>query len=93
VLQQGDVAQTALVLLNKGDKATVFQVERYLQAGRWRDALDGGTVRVDGALKAVVPAHGAKVYVLDAAVAQPELQAELDRAMADQRERDQRLRR
>ncbi|MGM3213868.1 alpha-amylase family glycosyl hydrolase, partial [Klebsiella pneumoniae] len=46
VLQHGDVAQTALVLLNKGDAARTFEVERYLQAGTWRDALGGGELKV-----------------------------------------------
>jgi len=91
VLQHGDVAQTALVLLNKGDRAKALSVTRFVQAGRWRDALDGGELKVDGALTAEVPAHGVKVYVLEAAVQQPALQAELDKAMADQKARDQRL--
>lgn len=91
VLQHGDVAQTALVLLNKGDRAKAFRVTRFVQAGRWRDALDGGELKVKEALTAEVPAHGVKVYVLEAAVQQPALQAELDKAMADQRARDQRL--
>ena len=93
VLQQGDVAQTALVLLNKGDAAQTFEVSRYLQKGTWRDALDGGAVKVRGALKADVPAHGVKVFVLDAPVKQKALQAELDRAMADQQARTAQLER
>jgi len=93
VLQHGDVAQTALVLLNKADAAKTFSVDRYLQPGLWRDALDGGQVAVKGSLKAEVPAHGVKVFVLDADVQQPALQAELDKAMADQLARDQRLKR
>lgn len=48
-------------------------------------------MQVDASLRAEVPAHGVKVYVLDAAVQQPALQAELDKAMADQRARDVRL--
>ncbi len=91
VLQHGDVAQTALVLLNKGDQARTLTVARYVQSGRWRDALDGGSLQVDASLEAEVPAHGVKVYVLDAAVQQPALQAELDKAMADQRAQDVRL--
>lgn len=87
VLQQDDVAQTVLVLLNKGNAARPVSVTRYLQAGQWRDALDGGTVAVTGALEVTVPAHGIKVFVLDAPVQQPALQAELDRAMADQQKR------
>jgi hypothetical protein len=91
VLQHADVAQTALVLLNKGDTVRSIEVDRYLQTGTWRDALDGGEVKVSGALKADVPAHGVKVFVLDADVKQPALQAELDKAVADQHARDQRL--
>ncbi len=87
VLQHGDVSQTALVLLNKGDAAASLEVSRYLQAGRWRDALDGGHAEVADVLKATVPAHGIKVFVLDAPVQQPQLQAELDKAMADQKAR------
>ena len=91
VLQQDGVAQTALVLLNKGDAAASIEVRRFVQAGTWRDALDGGTLKVSGSLKAEVPAHGIKVYVLDAPVQQKDLQAELDRAMADQQARTRRL--
>jgi len=91
VLQQGGVAQTALVLLNKGDAAASIEVKRFVQAGNWRDALDGGTLKVSGSLTAEVPAHGIKVYVLDAPVQQKDLQAELDRAMADQQARTRRL--
>ncbi len=91
VLQHGDSAQTALVLLNKGDTATTFEVSRYLQPGQWRDALDGGTVKVKRALKTEVPAHGVKVFVLDREVRQAALQAQLAAAMADQQARTQRL--
>jgi len=91
VLQHGDTAQTVLVLLNKSDAARRFEVRRYLQAGQWRDVLDGGALKVKGALKAEVPAHGVKVFVLDGQVRQAELQAQLDAAMADQQARDVRL--
>ena len=66
-------------------------MDRYLQPGTWRDALGGGELKVKGRLQTNVPAHGVKVYVLDAQVKQPALQAELDKAMADQQARDQRL--
>ncbi|SBV35567.1 putative cyclomaltodextrin glucanotransferase [uncultured Stenotrophomonas sp.] len=91
VLQQGDVAQAALVLLNKGDAAQDFEVRDYLQQGQWRDVLDGGSVAVKDVLHAEVPAHGVKVFVLDAPVKQPQLQERLDAAMADQAARDTRL--
>ena len=80
-----------VVLLNKADTASTFEVSRYLQPGTWRDALGGDSRPVKRSLKADVPAHGVKVYVLDAAVNQKELQAELAKAVADQQERTQRL--
>jgi len=91
VLQHGDTTQTALVLLNKGDTARSVEVRRYLQPGQWRDALDGGSQQVRGSLKVEVPAHGVKVFVLDAPVKQQDLQAELQRAVADQQARSARL--
>ncbi|MER2021574.1 MAG: alpha-amylase family glycosyl hydrolase [Stenotrophomonas sp.] len=91
VLQQGDTAQTALVLLNKGDTARTVEVRRYLQAGTWRDALGGASQTVTGALKAEVPAHGVRVFVLDAQVDQAALQARLKAALDDQQARTKRL--
>ncbi len=91
VLQQGDTAQTALVLLNKGDAARTLEVRRYLQAGTWRDALGGASQTVNGSLKAEVPAHGVRVFVLDAQVDQVALQQQLKAAMEDQQARTKRL--
>ncbi len=91
VLQQGDTAQTALVLLNKGDTARTFEVSRYLQAGTWRDALGGASQTVKGSLTAEVPAHGVRVFVLDAPVDQTALQKQLKAAVDDQRARTKRL--
>jgi len=83
VLQDGKQAQLALVLLNKSDAAERFSIDTMLQAGRWRSALDGADVSVaeGGSLEALVPAHGAKVFLLDASVSQPQLRAALDAAM------------
>jgi len=91
VLQHGDTAQTALVLLNKGDTARNLEVRRYLQAGTWRDALGGTSQTVNGSLKAEVPAHGVRVFVLDAQVDQVALQQQLKAAMEDQQARTKRL--
>ncbi|MEN5071955.1 alpha-amylase family glycosyl hydrolase [Stenotrophomonas sp. TWI1183] len=91
VLQQGDTAQTALVLLNKGDTARSIEVRRYLQAGTWRDALGGASQTVTGSLTAEVPAHGVRVFVLDAQVEQTALQQQLKAAVDDQRARTTRL--
>jgi len=91
VLQQGDTAQTVLVLLNKGDNARTFEVRRYLQAGTWRDALGGDSQTVTGSLRAEVPAHGVRVFVLDAQIDQAALQDRLKAAVDDQRARTKRL--
>jgi len=91
VLQHGDTAQTALVLLNKGYTARTVEVRRYLQAGTWRDALGGPSQTVNGSLKAEVPGHGVRVFVLDAQVDQAALQARLKAAVDDQQARTKRL--
>ena len=90
VLQHGGQAQVALVLLNKGDVPAPFEVRDYLQAGAWRDALDGGVLAVaeGGSLAATVPAHGVRVFVLDAPVRDGGLAAALDGAMARARRGD-----
>ena len=87
VYQHDGVHQIALVLLNKGDAPQRFEITTMLQAGRWRSALDGSTVEVadGGTLAADVAAHGVQVFVLDATVTQPALQAALDEAMAGAR--------
>jgi glycosidase len=89
VLQDGDQAQTALVLLNKGTAPADFAVTQWVQSGRWKRAIAGGDVDVgaDG-LQANVPAHGVEVFVHDGPVADPALRAQLDRAMAHARRAD-----
>src|SRR6202008_2032422 len=42
VLEQGALAQTALVLLNKGAVPARFTIARYLGSGSWREAWSGG---------------------------------------------------
>lgn len=83
VYQHDGVAQTALVLLNKGNAPASFEVKQWLQPGRWRAAIGGGEAVIDegGRLQATVTAHGVEVYVLDAPVEQPDLVGELGRAM------------
>ena len=87
VLQHAGTRQIALVLLNKGDAPQDFAIERMLQAGTWRSALEGGEIEVarGGKLEASVPAHGVQVFLLDAAVSDPALKAALDTAMAGAR--------
>jgi hypothetical protein len=82
VLQDGATAQTALVLLNKGDAPAEFRIERWLQPGRWVGRVGGASADVasGGALAATVPAHGVEVYVLDAPVTDDGLRQELQQA-------------
>ena len=49
VFQHEGVAQTALVLLNKGDAPRVVGVDALVQPGAWRDAFDGSRVEIDSA--------------------------------------------
>ena len=87
VYQHDGIHQVALVLLNKGDAPQRFQVDT--QPGQWRSAVDGGTLQVaaGGTLSAEVAPHGVQVFLLDAEVTHPALQAALDRAMAGARKR------
>lgn len=89
VLQHGGTQQIALVLLNKGAAPAAFEVKEMLQAGRWHAALGDGDIDVaaGGVLQATVPAHGVEVYVLDAAVTNPQLRAALERAAIGARPR------
>lgn len=89
VFQHEGVSQIALVLLNKGDAAAQFEVDRWLQPGRWRAAIAGGEtdVAAGGALKATVPAHGVEVFLLDAPVTQSRLKRELEALMGVARPR------
>jgi len=85
VFQRGDVTQTALVLLNKGDNPARFDLRHLLQAGEWRSAISGNRVRIDAAkprLKTEVPAHGVEVLLFDGAITAPDLITALDRLQA-----------
>lgn len=85
VLQYKGVHQMALVLLNKGDSDARFTIRRYLQPGHWKAVMGGSDVNVPpgGVLAAQVPAHGVRVYILDAPARQPELVSALTRAMIE----------
>ena len=82
VYQHKGTAQTALVLLNKGDAPQAFTVSRYLQPGTWRDGFSGETVTVGRKLRAEVPAHGVRVFFLDQPLTRKDLRAELAKRMA-----------
>ncbi|WP_425507926.1 alpha-amylase family glycosyl hydrolase [Thermomonas paludicola] len=87
VYQHAGQHQIALVLLNKGDAPERFAIDTMMEAGRWRSALDDSAqdIAQGGTLKTTVPAHGVRVYLLDAAATEPALIAALDVAMAGAR--------
>jgi cyclomaltodextrin glucanotransferase len=84
VLEHDGVAQTALVLLNKGDTAARFRIDELAQPGRWREALGGGTrvLAAGEAFDAEVPANGAQVYLFEQALTAPALRAAAEAAAA-----------
>lgn len=67
VYQHDGINQTALVLLNKSNDDTLFDIEQYLSQGEWNNALTDEKLRVlsNGKLKAKVKAHGVSVYLLN----------------------------
>src|SRR5690606_19417047 len=80
VYEDGGQAQTALVLLNKGRQPRTTTVSRMLQPGRWRDAFSGESIQVRRKLEVEVPAHGVRVFLLDAPVTRADLRAAALRA-------------
>jgi cyclomaltodextrin glucanotransferase len=90
VYQRDDVAQTALVVLNKSDQPAQFMATTYLSPGTWRDAMTGEVREVDPALPELdvrVEPHGVRVLLQDAPVVNPRLVSELDRLQATARRR------
>lgn len=83
VLQTADVAQTALVLLNKSDQPLVYQVSNYMQAGQWQEALSGAVKQVQTSLSSRVAAHGVQVWIHNGSVQGIALQQRLAELMED----------
>lgn len=85
VYQHGDSAQTALVLLNKGNRPSTFRFSDRLQAGEWRSAISGNSYRIDSHqqhFQTEVPANGVEVLLFDGVISEPALLAELNRLQA-----------
>ena len=84
VLEHEGVAQTALVLLNKGDAAAAFALTEKLQQGRWREALGAGTrTLAEGqTFEATVPANGVQVWLFEQPITAPALRAAAEAAAA-----------
>lgn len=84
VLVKDGVAQTALVLLNKGDSPADFTVEKYLQTGRWQSQLSDDTINVgakDLQFNATLAAHGVQVWLREGKIENSELLKQLEDLM------------
>ena len=67
VYEHEGINQTALILLNKGDKSVTFNIKKYLSKGTWREGFTGQKIEIaaDKTLQAEVGAHQVKVYFLN----------------------------
>ena len=83
VYENAGVAQTALVLLNKGDAEQKLEVRDFLQSGQWRDGFTSAKVTIGDHLDTLVPAHGARVYFYDHALNRADTRARLAELMAN----------
>lgn len=71
VYQKDGVNQTALVLLNKGDKAKKFKVKKWLSTGAWQEVITKESYTVSAENKKIetsVPANGVRVFIRNAPV-------------------------
>jgi cyclomaltodextrin glucanotransferase len=82
VYENAGVAQTALVLLNKGDSARALEVADYLQPGDWRDGFSGETLAFGERASVPVPAHGVRVFFYDRPLTRADTHARLVQLMA-----------
>ena len=75
VLNTDAHAQTALVLLNKGDRKQAFSIHQFLEPGLWKEALSGQslTIAKGQSLDSVVAPHSAQVWVREGQVADLDL--------------------
>ena len=83
VYEKAGVAQTALVLLNKGDAAQTIDVRDWLEPGEWRDAFGGANQTVADHLAVAVPAHGVRIYFHDQPLTRADARARLATLMKD----------
>jgi glycosidase len=84
VLVKDGLSQTALVLLNKGDKEAQFMIEKYMQAGNWVSQMSNDKINIEQAnkkLQTSVTAHGVQVWLRQGPISNPLLLEELQRLM------------
>jgi cyclomaltodextrin glucanotransferase len=83
VYQKDGVAETALVLLNKGDVPVELRATGYPGGREWRDAMTGAAQASAPAI--AIDAHSVRVLLSGARVTEPALLARLDRLQATAR--------
>ncbi|MFQ3198365.1 MAG: glycosidase [Paraglaciecola sp.] len=84
IYQRGDAAQSALVLLNKGDTATDFVISQYLQEGNWIEQISLSIRQISNLqsqLSTQVGPHGVQVWIREGQVENPALLKELSLLM------------
>ncbi len=86
VIDTKDAAQTALVLLNKGDSAESFVMNDFMQSGEWVEQLSGQskTVDQDDALTTTVEPNGVQVWVREGKVTSRALRDQIQYQLARQ---------
>ncbi|QJR82541.1 cyclomaltodextrin glucanotransferase [Alteromonas pelagimontana] len=86
ILQEGDISQTALVLLNKGNAPASFSVNDFIQAGEWTEQLSGESKSLTrgATLNTSVAANSVQVWVRDGIITEPTLIQTLENRMAAQ---------
>jgi len=65
VYENAGTAQTALVVLNKGDAEQTIDVHEFLEPGTWRDPFAHVGLAITDHLTVKVAAHGVRVYFFD----------------------------
>ena len=86
VVDTKGVAQTALVLLNKGDSAESFVINDFMQSGEWVEQLSGQskTVDQDDALTTTVEPNSVQVWVREGKVTSLALRDQIKYQLARQ---------
>ncbi len=87
VYEKDNVYQTALVLLNKGDRPIKFEIEKFLSAGLWENAINHKSIEIKSGkrLNDVVSAHSLAVFLLDKKNTNIELRKSLEDVMLKNR--------
>ena len=86
VVDTDGAAQTALVLLNKGESAEAFVINDFMQSGEWVEQLSGQskTVDQDDALTTTVEPNGVQVWVREGKVTSLALRDQIKYQLARQ---------